>query len=72
MGKELSVEQAYNLFFKDYPDVLSTTHLREILNISDKTLLYLLRTDKIQNIRVGRSYRVPKLYLMKYLKMISI
>lgn len=70
MDEYSSIEQVYNLFFKDYPDVLDVTHLKEILNVSDKTILYLLQTNEIHSIKVGRSYRIPKLFLMKYLKMI--
>lgn len=67
MIKESSVEQVYSMFFKDYPDLLSTKQLKEILKISDKTILYLLQTDRIHSIKVGRSYRIPKLFLMQYL-----
>ena len=67
MSKRLTLEQSYNLFFKDYPDVLNTEQIREILNISNKTLFQLLRTGKIHSIKVGRSYRIPKIFLMKYL-----
>ena len=72
MCKELPIEQAYELFFKDYPDVLNTMHLKEILKISDKTVLYLLQTDKIHSIKIGRSYRIPKLFLLQYLGIISV
>ena len=71
MKKELSVDQVYNSFFKDYPDVLCVSHLKEILSISDKTILYLLQTNQIRSIKVGRSYRIPKLFLMQYLRIIS-
>ena len=71
MKEEVSLEQAYVLFFKDYPDVLDITHLKRILNISDKTVLHLLQTDRIHSVKVGRSYRIPKLFLLQYLGLVT-
>ena len=70
MSQKPSLEQVYNLFFEDYPDVLTTAHLREILNISDKTLFRLLKSNKLRSIQVGKCYRVPKLFLLQYLEML--
>ena len=38
-----------------------------ILGISTKTGYQLLKDGKIQNLKVGRSYRIPKIHLMTYL-----
>ncbi len=71
MTQLLTVEQAYNLYFREYPDVLSTKQVRKILDISDKTLLNLLHEGHISSIKVGRSYRIPKFFLLQYLGIVS-
>lgn len=60
----------YSSFFKDYPDVLNISQMCYILDISEKTAYYLLRTNTIESVKVGRAYRIPKISLMNYLNMI--
>ena len=61
------------IYFKDallenYPDVLDIQQLCEILNISVATGYQLLRQKKIESLKVGRAYRIPKIYLLRYLQ----
>lgn len=60
----------YTLFFQDYPDLLTTCDIKKILAVSDKTVLRILQAGQLRSIKVGRSYRIPKLYLLQYLGMI--
>ena len=71
MNTKLTIEQSYSLFFTDYPDVLTTKDIREILGVSTKTLLQLIHAGKLRSIKVGRSYRIPKLYLLQFLEISS-
>lgn len=71
MNTKLTIAQSYSLFFTDYPDVLTTKDIREILGVSTKTLLQLIHTGKLRSIKVGRSYRIPKLYLLQFLGIIA-
>lgn len=57
---------AYNIL-KNYPDVLSVSHLCEILGISRKLAYRLLKEGEIEYLLIGRSYRIPKINLIKYL-----
>ena len=52
---------------KDYPDVLTTTDLMEILMLSKATIYKLLEDGEIKSIKVGHKHRIPKLYLIQYL-----
>lgn len=70
MNHLISSEHAYNPFFNEYPDVLTTKDVQTILGISNKTLLKLLHTEKIKYIKIGRTFRIPKLYLLQYLGLI--
>ena len=64
---QISQRDAYRIMFKDYPDVLNIEEMCGILGISTKTGYRLLKDGKIQNLKVGRSYRIPKIHLMTYL-----
>lgn len=63
-------QHLYNLFFKEYPDVLTTKDLQNILGISCKTVFRLLHSGQIKSIKVGRNFRIPKIYLLQYLGLI--
>ena len=71
MNHQLEVEQAYTLFFKDYPDVLTVVQVSEILGVCEKTVLTLLNKQKICSFKIGRIYRIPKIYLLYYLEIVQ-
>lgn len=63
-----NIEELYSLIFTDYPDVLSADQLCEVLGgIGKKTVYKLLKEEKIRAFKVGREYRIPKLYVINYL-----
>lgn len=71
MSYHLDLQYAYNLFFKEYPDVLDVKQLSEILGVCEKTIIGLLNKQSIRSLKVGRAYRIPKLYLLQYLGIIN-
>ena len=46
--------------FTAYPDVVSIEQLMEMLHIGKSTAYFLLQSNQIQHIRVGKKYIVPK------------
>jgi len=62
-----SIKQSYKLFFSEYPDVLTVPDVCKILGASDKTVRRYLRSGELRSLKVGRSYRIPKLFLMEYM-----
>ena len=58
----------YRVVFTDYPDVLDVKQVSELLGVSTKTVYHLLNTGSIASLKVGRSFRVPKVNVMKYAK----
>ena len=56
------------VIFSDYPDVLTVEDLSRMLGISTKTAYKLLKKQKIKSITIGRTYRIPKVYLLQYLQ----
>ena len=64
----MKTESAYKMMFKEYPDVVNATQMYEMLGgISIKTGYELLRSGKIKSFVVGRSYRIPKLFILEYM-----
>ena len=70
MGMALQ-EISSNEAFSDYPDVVSVDDLCRMLNISAVTAYRLLKERQIESLRIGHVYRIPKLYVLKYLHLVS-
>ena len=71
MKHPVEIEESYNLFLKEYPDVLTTKDLQHILSVSSKTVFKLLHSIQIKSIKVGRNFRIPKIYLLQYLGLLQ-
>lgn len=62
----------YHNVLRDYPDVLDATQVSEILGVSRKTVYKLLKSNLLSSLRIGREYRIPKVTLMKYMKIFGV
>lgn len=60
--------EAYTLMLKNYPDIMDISQLCEVLCISTKTGYKLLQSGDISCLKAGRTYRIPKVHLLSYLK----
>lgn len=54
------ITATYTQPFQNYPDVVSTLQLCEMLGVSERTVYRLLVTNQIKHFKVGRAYRIPK------------
>ena len=54
-------------FLQDYEDVLTPKEVQHILQISRNTLYKRLSEGSIRSVRIGKFYRIPKIYLVEYL-----
>ena len=54
--------------YEELPLVLSVEQLVDVLDIGKTTAYELLRSGKIQSIRVGHKIKIPKEALISYLK----
>lgn len=52
----------------DYGDILKREDIQEILKIGKNSTLELLKSNEIENFKVGRQYRVSKEALIKFLE----
>jgi len=54
--------------FEKYPDVVEVDDLRVMLGGISKKLAYRLLVDQeIRSVKVGRSYKIPKVCIIEYL-----
>ena len=58
--------------FRKYPDVVDVPQLCEMLGgsrpVSKKTAYRMLNAGKIKAFRIGRSYRIPKVNVIRFLQ----
>lgn len=66
----MGFSDVYRSVLKDYPDVLTVEEMSRALGISTKTGYRLIRENKIENLKVGRSYRIPKAHLLLYMRLV--
>jgi len=64
----LSNREIYRVVFKDYPDVLTVKQVSQLLGVSTKTVYRILRNGALSSLKIGREFRVPKVNVMKYVK----
>ena len=67
----MTASDVYKAVLKDYPDVLNVPQISNVLGISTKMAYRLLNNGELQSLRVGREYKVPKLYLLQYMRLLS-
>jgi excisionase family DNA binding protein len=68
---EVNTQEIYRVVFREYPDVLDVKQVSVILGVSTKVVYRLLREDTLASLKVGREFRIPKVSLMKYVKIFS-
>ena len=57
----------YKEFFTHYPDVISVEQLMEMLHIGKVLAYKLLKSGRIVSMKVGREYRIAKVYVIDFL-----
>ena len=68
----LSRRDAYRFMFREYPDVVNIDQMCHMLGgIGKKTGYRLLREKKIEAFKIGKSYKIPKIQIISYLKVIG-
>lgn len=54
--------------FRNYPDVVTTLQLSEMLGVSERTVYRLLQTNQIKYFKVGRAYKIPKVNVFAFME----
>ena len=64
----MNFKEVYQTVLKGYPEIMSVEETSAALGVSTKTVYKMLKNGTIENMKVGRSYRVPKVHLLSFLK----
>jgi excisionase family DNA binding protein len=70
-NKTLTIGEVYGSVLQEYPDVLNVPQVSAALGVSTKTVYRLLHAGDLGSLKVGREFRVPKLYVMQYIKVLG-
>lgn len=62
----VQTDSSFENIFADYPDVVGADEIAKMLGISRKQVYKILREGRLPVIRCGRSYRVAKVNVIKY------
>ena len=65
---EINTQELYDSVFKGYPDVLDVAQVSKILGISKNLVYRILHDGSLLSLKTGRAFRIPKISLMKYVK----
>ena len=64
---------AYKAMFTEYPDVVGVDELCQMLGgISRKLAYQILHENGIEHIKIGRSYKIPKINVIRYLNAVNL
>ena len=66
-----AMKDVYSVMLKDFPDLLDIEQTSKALGVSTKTVYKLLKSEKLTAMKVGRAYRVHKVHLLAYLKVLD-
>ena len=66
----LTTNEIYMSVLRDYPDVLDVNQVGAILGVSTKTVYRLLNEGLLASLKVGRAFKIPKLYVLQYVKVL--
>lgn len=59
----LTMKDMYSVMLRDYPDLMDIHQMSKALGVNTNTCYKLLRDGKVTGMKVGRTYRIPKVHL---------
>ena len=65
--KKTELSEHYKLMFSDYPEIIKCNELQSMLGVSKHAVYRLLNNGHIGHIRIGRSIRIHKINVIRYL-----
>ena len=66
-----TMKDVYSVMLREYPDVMNIEQMSQALGVSTKTGYGLLKSGKVACLKVGRAYRIPKVHLLTYMKVME-
>jgi excisionase family DNA binding protein len=65
---DITSNELYQSIFREYPDVMDVSQVSDLLGVSTKTVYKLIGDGTLSSLKVGRAFRIPKVNIMRYLK----
>ena len=62
-----SLSAYYEELFKDYPDIVTVANIAQMTGFTRGSVTGWLKDKKIKSFKIKNVYRVPKIYLLKFL-----
>ena len=66
-ARPITQKEAYRLMLQEYPDVMNIDQVSEVLGVSTKAVYGLIKGGHLSVLKIGRTYRIPKIRLVAYL-----
>ena len=66
-ARPITQTEAYRLMLQEYPDVMNIEQVSEVLGVSTKAVYGLIKDGHLSVLKIGRTYRIPKIRLIAYL-----
>ena len=66
-ARPITQTEAYRLMLQEYPDVMNIEQVSEVLGVSTKAVYGLIKEGHLSVLKIGRTYRIPKIRLVAYL-----
>ena len=66
-ARPITQKEAYRLMLQEYPDVMNIDQVSEVLGVSTKAVYGLIKEGHLSVLKIGRTYRIPKIRLVAYL-----
>ena len=66
-ARPITQTEAYRLMLQEYPDVMNIEQVSEVLGVSTKAVYGLIKDGHLSVLKIGRTYRIPKIRLVAYL-----
>lgn len=61
------ISELYKIMFPEYPEIVSVSQMRDMLGISRHAAYDLVRDGSIPAIKIGTSFRILKLNIIKFM-----
>lgn len=68
MVETVKIDSAYKDVLANYPDILTVKDVCRMLRIDSKKAYKLIKSGKMKSIRLDRSVRIAKVWVLEYLQ----
>ena len=60
------ITELYKVMFTEYPEIVNVSQLQEMLGVSRHLAYDLISEKKINALKIGHSFRIPKISVINY------